>query len=316
MMQYRTLGRTGLRVSLAGLGTGGASQIGQATGRTVAESHRLVRTALDLGINIFDTSPNYRNSEELLGGALEGIPRDRYILATKFPPKPRGSDALYEDPEALMHVLEQSLKHLRVDTIDILQYHMVYPNEYRAVIDRFHPIALRAQEQGKVRFLGITETVAGDPTHEMLPMALAEDLFDVLMVKYGILNQRAKEKVLPMARERNVGVFVMASVRTSLRNPAEAVAHISRFIDEGLLDIPKPSLDDPLGLGRVGEAVPSLTRAAYQFAAAPEAVSTVLIGTGNEEHLRANVADILGPRLSEAQLAYLRKTYGRLAWSA
>ena len=111
-------------------------------------------------------------------------------------------------------------------------------------------------------------------------------------------------------------VSVMASVRTSLRHPAEAVERITGFVEQGLLEIPRPSTDDPLGLAPVGEPLPSLTRAAYQFAAAHEAVSTVLIGTGSADHLRANVADLLGPGLSWAQMAYLREAYGRLAWNA
>ena len=109
---------------------------------------------------------------------------------------------------------------------------------------------------------------------------------------------------------------IMASVRTSLRNPREAVATITRFIDEGLLDAPRPSVDDPLGLGATGQAIPSLTRAAYQFAADHGAVSSVLVGTGNPDHLRANVADLLGGRLPQAQFDYLRRVYGRLAWNA
>ncbi|MBM3189250.1 MAG: aldo/keto reductase [Chloroflexi bacterium] len=315
-MHYRTLGRTGLRVSVAGLGTGGASQIGQATGRTAADSQRVVRTALDLGINVFDTSPNYRESEALLGKALEGVPRDRYILATKFPPKPRGSDALYDDPDALMRVLDESLRHLRTETIDVLQYHGVAASDYPEVVKRFQPVALRAQEMGKIRFVGITETAAGDLRHEMLTMALEDDLWDAIMVKYGILNQTAEATVLPMARARDVGVFVMASVRTSLRGPQEAVERITRFIEEGLLDIPRPTTADPLGLGALGEPRTDVTRVAYQFAAAHEAVSTVLVGTGNVEHLRANVADILAPGLPQSQLAFPRQTYGRLAWNA
>ena len=292
-MEYRTLGRTGLRVSVAGLGTGGASKLGQSAGLSASESHRIVRTALNLGINVFDTSPGYGASEELLGGALAGVPRDRYVLATKFQP---GWDRLGEDPQALTRSLENSLRRLRVEAVDVLQYHGVKPHEYRTVVERFHPVVLRAQQAGKVRFLGITATAAGDPENEMLPMALEDDLFDCIMVKFGILNQSARRKVFPMALQRNVGVFVMASVRQSLRKPSEAVARINGFIDEGLLAIPRPSLDDPLGLARPGEPVPSLTRAAYQFAAESEAVSTVLIGTGGVDHLKTNVADILGPR--------------------
>jgi aryl-alcohol dehydrogenase-like predicted oxidoreductase len=311
-MQYRTLGRTGLSVSLAGLGTGGASQLGQSTGRTEAESHRVVRTALDLGINIFDSSAGYRDSEALLGGALEGVPRERYVLATKFQPG-RGEEL--KDASSLTEQLDRSLRRMCVDYVDVFQYHGVPPSSYRRTIERFHELALRAQQAGKVRFIGITETVAEDPHHEMLRMALEDDLFDTIMIKYGILNQSGAQVVLPMAQERQVGVFVMAAVRTSLRNPEEAVARLNGFIDEGRLDVSRPILADPLGLGRTGDPVPSLTRAAYQFAAAHQAVSAVLIGTGNAEHLKANVADLLASPMTEAQFGYLRETYGHLDWT-
>lgn len=313
-MIYRTLGRTGLKVSLAGLGTGGAARIGQSAGIPPEESQHLVRAALELGINTFDTSPSYGGSEELLGAALKGIARDRYVIATKF--QPHEGNMLRKDPEALTVQLEQSLRRLGVETIDVLQYHGIAAHEYSETIERFHPVALRAKRAGKVRFIGITETVARDATHQMLVQALNDDLYDAFMIKYGILNQSAEREIYPLAVEHNVGVFVMASVRTSLRNPAEAVACLNQFIDRGLLPVPRPTLDDPLGLAAVSRPVPSLTRAAYQFAAAHPAVSTVLVGTGNQAHLRANVADITAEPLGAPHMDYLRRTYGGLAWTA
>ncbi len=313
-MLYRTLGRTGLGVSLAGLGTGGASRLGQGTGQSVAESHRVVHTALDLGINLFDTSPAYGGSEELLGGALSNTPRDRYVIATKFQPHKGGA---LLPAEALDEQLETSLRLLRVDALDVLEYHAIAPDEYTEVIVRYHEAALRAKRAGKVRFLGITETVSGDANHAMLAQALRDDLFDVIMVKYGILNQQAEREVFPLALEHNVGVLIMASVRTSLRNNAEAVACLERFIAEGLLPADAaPALSDPLGLTKTGDLAHPLTRAAYQFAAAPEAVSSVLIGTGNADHLRANVSELFGPPLTPAQFAHLRQTFGHLAWNS
>ncbi len=311
-MRYRKLGRTGLDVSLVGLGTGGPSQLGQATGRSPAESFRVVHTALDLGINILDTSPAYRESEALLGQALRGIPRDRYILATKFSPHMAAPDA---GPEALTEQLEDSLRNLSTDHIEVLQYHGIAPEEYRAIVDRFHPAALEAQRQGKIGYIGITETMGTDVYHEMLEMALQEDLFDTFMVHYSILNQLAERKVFPMAQERNVGVFVMGPVRQSLRTSEEAASRINYFIDQGWLDIPRPDVGDPLGMGRVSEPTPNVTRVAYRFAAAHPAVSTVLVGTGNPDHLRANVEDILSGELTSEELAYLRETYGSLAWN-
>ncbi|MGI6368308.1 MAG: aldo/keto reductase [Anaerolineae bacterium] len=310
-MLYRTLGRTGLQVSLVGLGTGGPSQLGQSTGRSADESYAVVRAALDLGINILDTSPAYRSSEQLLGEALVGVPRDRYILATKFNPGRVAPDA---GPDAFTAQLEDSLRYLRTDYIDVLQYHGVAPDAYRSIIDRFHPAALRAQEQGKIGYIGITETMGTDVRHEMLEMALQEDLFDTFMVHYGILNQLAENRVYPLAQARNVGVFVMGPVRMSLRTPEEAVARLTYFIQQGWLDIPIPSAEDPLGMAHVSEPTRDLTRVAYRFAAAHPAVSTMLVGTGNPEHLRHNVEDVLSGTLSEDELAYLRHTYGTLAW--
>ncbi len=308
-MEYRILGRTGLCVSLARLGSGGASRLGQAAGLAAGASHRIVRRALDLGINLFDTSPAYGESEELLGGALQGVSRDAYVLATKFPPP-----ADDPDPEALMRVLERSLRRLRVDAVDLLQYHGVAASQYRRVVDRYHAVALRAQQAGKVRFLGITEPGAVDTTHEMLHMALEDDLFDTIMVKYGILNQSAAKRTLPEARRRNVGVLVMAAVRTSLRTPAEAVARLKEIRGEGVVNVAHATLADPLGIEEATGSPIRLTAAAYQFAAQDRAVSSVLIGTGNMEHLEQNVNDLLSGTLTEDQARYLRRAYGRLTW--
>ena len=311
-MLYRELGRTHLKVSVAGLGTGGPARIGQSAGLSAAESHRLVRVALDLGINILDTSPSYGHSEELLGGALAGVPRDRYVLATKFPPYREG--AVVQDPEALTRALEDSLRKMHVEYIDVLQYHGVRPGSYREVVERFLPATLRAKEQGKIGYVGITETVVDDPEHEMLAAALQEDLFDTCMIKHGILNQAASRKVLPLCARHNVGVFVMASVRRSLRNAEEALVTFQEMEAQGLLTGLLPTADDPLGIGQAGQPVPPLTRAAYQFAAQSQAVSTVLVGTGRIAHLKQNVADILSPALSDAQMAHLQHTFGHLCW--
>lgn len=310
-MRYRKLGRTGLDVSLIGLGTGGPSQLGQSTGRTPSESARVVHAALDLGINILDTSPAYRESEKLLGQALQGVPRQRYILATKFNPRRSGPDS---GPDAFARQLEDSLRYLRTDHIEVLQYHGIAPTEYRSFIDRFHPAALEAQRQGKIGYIGITEAMGTDVRHDMLEMALKDDLFDTFMIRYGILNQLAERRIFPMALERKVGVFVMGPVRMSLRTPEEAVSHINHFIDQGWLDIPRPDPSDPLRLGEVSQPTADVTRVAYRFAAAHPAVSTMLVGTGNPDHLRANVEDVLSGDLTDAEIAYLRETYGNLAW--
>src|SRR4030088_1368782 len=90
-MQYRTLGRTGLNVSLLGLGSGGASRLGQRYNLSTSETARLVKRALDAGVNLIDPAPSYSESETLLGEALSGVPRAQYVLCTKFQPNQGGA---------------------------------------------------------------------------------------------------------------------------------------------------------------------------------------------------------------------------------
>src|SRR5438132_693473 len=84
-MIYRTLGRTGLKVSIMGMGTGGGPDpLGQKSGRPESEMHALLHRAYDLGVNFFDTSPGYMESEVILGRALQSLPRDRIVISTKI----------------------------------------------------------------------------------------------------------------------------------------------------------------------------------------------------------------------------------------
>jgi L-galactose dehydrogenase len=136
-MIRRRLGRTGLDVSLVSLGTGGPSVLGQSQGLPEAESHRLVRRALDLGINLIDSAAGYRESEVILGRALRGVPRERYVLATKFSPL-QGNEAK-TDPEEAARSLERSLQRLQMEYVDVFQFHGVTPATYRRVIDTFYP---------------------------------------------------------------------------------------------------------------------------------------------------------------------------------
>src|SRR5215468_11598512 len=103
-MEYTILGWSGLKVSIAGLGCGGASRLGQAAGKSEQESIAIVRLALDLGINLFDTAEAY-GTETIVGKALAGVPRDQVIISTKKqPPSSSHPDPVGE----LTRGLEQS----------------------------------------------------------------------------------------------------------------------------------------------------------------------------------------------------------------
>ena len=307
-MLYRTLGRTGLRVSLLGVGTGGPSNFGQRSGVPEADIHRLVRQALDAGVNIFDTAAGYRESEAILGRALQGVPRDRYYLATKFTPEQDGEVVA---PGDVVASVERSLTRLRTDSVEILQFHGVRPSLYRTVMERLLPTVEKLRDQGKCRWLGITEQYGEDGAHEMLQMALADDHFATAMVGYNLLNHSADRLVYPRCLERNVGVFVMFAVRRVLAVPERLEETIAGLKRRGLLAadaVPERRPLDWLVHGNVD----SLTGAAYKFTAMHPAVSTVLSGTANLEHFQRNLRALDDPTLPPADYARVHELFGNI----
>ena len=312
-MKYRTLGRTQLKVSVASLGTGGPSRLGQKTHADERRSHQVVNRALELGINLFDTAANYSDSEAILGRALKGVARDSYLLATKFSPDPN-EDGQIIGPTELVQSCERSLERLQVDTIDIFQFHGVLPGNYTEVVERLYPTAQRLQEQGKVRFLGITEYFYHDVEHKMLDLALVDDVWDTIMVKYGILNMLAEKSVLPTAREKSVGVMNMSPVRVKMTRPDQLRGVLASWKEKGL--IPPDCLPDenPFGFLVKGD-VESAVQAGYKFGIGHPAVDTLLFGTGSIEHLEENVQTILGSGLEDDDVATLHDIFGDVAES-
>lgn len=308
-MKYRQLGRTGLSVSVMGIGTGGPSMFGQKTGATEDQTHALVQRALELGINFFDSSAEYGNSEQLLGCALRDVPRDEYLLATKFLPVPIGEDTVVE-PQLVIDSVETSLRRLQVECIDIMQFHGVRPEHYEAVVDRLLPVSQKLREQGKFRFLGISETYARDPHHEMLPQALAEGTFDTAMVGYNMLSPGA-EAVLPACRDGDVGVICMVAVRRALSRPERLLECLDDAGRRGVIDRSLLPSQDPLAW-LVRDHVESLPAAGYKYVAAHPAIGTVLSGTSRIEHLEANVRAILGPPLPATDMARLLQVFGNV----
>lgn len=305
-MEYRTLGRTGLRVSVLGIGTGGPSQFGQNSGVPETDVSRMVRRALALGVNFFDTAAGYGESEAILGRALTGVPRDEYVLATKVQV---ARDEWTATPEDVVATVELSLERLRVDVIDIMQFHGVKPEDYARTIEIFLPVMARLQEQGKFRFLGVSETYSQDFRHEMFPMALADDHFDTAMVGYNMISPTAERRVLPMCLERNVGVICMVAVRRALSRPEVLAERIAYAKKTGLIERDSVPDEDPLGWLVKGH-VTSLPAAAYKYVASHPAMGTVLTGTANIDHLESNVKAILGPPLPDDDVARLRGVFG------
>lgn len=304
-MKYRRLGRTGLEVSVMGIGTGGPSQFGQKTGVPEAEVAALVRRALELGINFFDSSAAYGESESRLGRALRDVPREDYVLATKFLPV---RDGEVVSPGTVVESVERSLERLQVDVIDIMQFHGVKPDDYERVMEGLLPTVQKLQAQGKFRFMGISETYGQDPHHQTVPRALEEGVFDTVMVGYNLLSPGAEE-LLPACQEKGVGVVCMVAVRKGLSRPDYLLERLADAGRRGVIEREALPAEDPLGW-LVGGEVESLPAAGYKYVAAHPAISTVLSGTANVEHLEANVRAILGARLPEEDVERLRQVFG------
>ena len=307
-MKYRTLGRTGLEVSIIGIGGGGPTQLGQKTGVGQDGVDNLVRRALDLGINFFDTSAAYGESETILGRALKGIPRDEYILATKFHPAHGGKGDVVT-PDDVVFSVEQSLERLQVDYVDVMQWHGVRAHQYHEAIENLGPTVDKLKDQGKFRFIGITETYAQDPKHEMFSQALKDDLFDTAMVGYNLLSPTPEHEILPKCQELNIGVIGMVAVRRALSRPDHLKEQIARAVERGLIAKDAFDSEDPLGW-LVRDHVTSLPSAGYKYVNAHPAMSVVLSGTANIDHLEENVKSILGPPLPDEDMARLRSVFG------
>lgn len=311
-MQYRPLGKTDLHLSLLSLGTGGARRFGQAQGMTQTHQNALVRQAFDLGVNYFDTSENYDSSEEILGRALDGISRDQYVLSTKWAMYKDEQTA--DDPQQLIDTVERSLKRLRTDYIDIMMFHGILADIYHEVVDRFYPTMQRLKDEGKIRCIGFSEAFVADPAHEAIALGMKThpDLWDVVMLKYGILNQVAADEILPLALQHGVGILNMAAVRIKLPDPVLLEALIADWKARKLIPADALPASDPLGF-LVHDEVDSVISAGYKFAADHEAVATVLTGTATISHLVQNARALENPALCVADTERLKKLFGHIA---
>jgi aryl-alcohol dehydrogenase-like predicted oxidoreductase len=308
-MEYTTLGKTGLKVSVVGLGCGGPSRLGM---RDNADSQEravgIVREAIDLGVNFIDTAQNY-GTEGVVGKAMAGIPRDRLVISTK---KTLPDPGQRSPEDEIKKGLEQSLKHLGTDYIDVYHLHGVEPKDYDFAKEQLMPAMRRLREQGKIRFIGVTEGFVQDPSHQMLQQSLNEDLWDVVMVGFNLLNPSARRRVFSTARDKGVGVLNMFAVRRALSQPDRLKTIVADLIQKGALSPGAMNVKDPVDFMLKESSAQTLPEVAYRFCRHEPGVDVVLTGTGNPEHLRANVQSILKPALPEPVLEKLEATFGNL----
>ena len=294
-MDYTKLGRTGLRVSVMGIGCGGPSRLGQRSGKPDTESIAVIRRAIDSGINFFDTAEAY-GTEELLGKAIKTVERQSVILSSK---KTTQEHITARD---LQQSLEDSLKRLDTDYIDIYNLHGVLHEDYDYLVSEIYPLMVKMRDQGKIRFLGITEEFNRDTNHVMLERALKDDIWDVVMVGFNILNQSARDSVLKSTLEKDVGVLVMFAVRLALSKPERLKQVIDELIRNKKINPSSINVENPLGFLVHENGAVSLTDAAYRFCRYEPGTHVILSGTGNADHLEQNIASFSRPVLPEEDI--------------
>jgi len=307
-MEYTTLGKTELKVSVAGLGCGGFSRVGQGTGRSEAESIALIRQALDLGVNFIDTAQAYQ-TEGLVGRALQGRRRDEVVISTKVQVQ---REKKVQTPEQVVDALENSLRQLKVDCVDVFHLHGVPPGVYTQAVETLVPALVKEREKGKFRFLGVTEVPPNDPTQEMLPRAVQEGCFEVVMLAFHMLHQRAREKIFVHTQAKGIGVLNMFAVRLLFSEPGRLKRVVDGLAAEGRVPEGLAGEEDPLRFLMHPEGARNVIDAAYRYCRHEPAVDVVLFGTGNEAHLKANVDSILSGPLPEEDVARVRALFGAL----
>ncbi len=326
-MDYRTLGRTGLRVSALGFGCGDVG--GLIVRGAPADRERAVARALELGINYFDTAPSYGDgrSEQNLGQALRALKAEVHV-GTKVRLTPA---RLAEIPDAITRSLDESLRRLGRERVDLLQLHNPVTLERRAgsvaaqdVLDAIAPTLSRLVAQGKTRFCGFT--ALGDTA--ALLRVIDAGVLDTAQVCYNLLNPSAAHEVpagfpahdfgrlLLRCRARHVGAIVIrvlaagALSGVDARHPiaAPAVAPIASGADYAT------DVRHARTLGALVEEgyVENLVEAGLRFALAAEGVSIVLLGYSSLEQLEYAAACVAKGPLPPAPLACLPGLWDRL----
>lgn len=203
-MHYRTLGSTGLNVSVIGIGTW---QFGGEWGKQFAqdEADAMFARGHELGLNLIDTAECYGDhlSESLIGKAIEGK-RDQWILATKFGHKFHGPFDRTEPrrPSDVIDQLVESLKALRTDHVDLMQYHSWGDDQF--FNDGVLEVLLRAKEQGLFRFLGNSVGSNGN----VKQVTASRDMqIEAIQIIYNRLDRKPEDEVFGVCKQQNLGVL-------------------------------------------------------------------------------------------------------------
>ncbi len=316
MITYRPLGRTGLNVSTLSMGSGGHNRLGQSSDPplTEPEMHRLVHRVFDLGINLFDTSPGYLESEAILGRAFRTMPRDRFFVSTRvvLSGRDEGNHTFFATPAEITESIETSLRHLNLDEIDVALIAATERAGFDHQLNELLPVLERLCQQGKIRFLGSSETALSDGAHAWLRAALPTGKLDVIMIAHSMLNQSAQLTVFPYCREHDVGIMNIFSVRNIFKDPSRLAITIEELQRHELLD---ETIDpgSPFDFLLVDPEIDSLVEAAYRYVVYTEGVTTAVCSAVTLDKIEQNIRSIAKGPLPEMYVKQINRLFGHLS---
>jgi len=271
-METRMLGKTGLRVPIVSFG---ASSLGQEF-RPVSleESLRSVRVALDCGLNLIDTSPFYGRgmSEVLLGVALRGVPREQYLLCTKL----GRYDLNHFDFSAkrVAESIDVSLHRLGTDHLDICLCHDIEFVEMQQIVDETLPALRKAQQQGKVRFIGLS----GYPM-KIFRFVLDRAPVDVILSynQYTLQNTCLAD-LIPFLRQKGVGIMNAGPFSARLLTNAP--------LPKWLKEPPEVKAAAVRAAQHCAAQGVDIAQVALQFSVSNPEIATTVAGSANPENIK------------------------------
>jgi L-galactose dehydrogenase len=278
-MHYRKLGGTGLNVSVLSFGASSLGGVFRTTDDS--ESIRAVHTALDLGMNFIDVSPYYgaTRAESVLGRALAGVPRDRYILATKV--GQYGEGQFDFSAARVTRSLDESCGRLGVDYIDLLQCHDIEFADLNQIVDETLPALVKLRQAGRIGHIGIT----GLPL-KIFPAVLdraAPGVVETILsfCRYE-LNDTALDSLIPYFQRKGIGIINASPTGMGLLTERGVPAW--HPAPPAMVKGARAAVDYCKSVGA------DIVKLAVQFCVAHPGIATTLIGSANPENIRKNIA--------------------------
>lgn len=288
-MEKRTLGKTGMVVTV--LGFGGA-EIGfeNAAYETVEP---LLNSALDAGLNLIDTAECYKDSEEMIGRAVSGR-RDDYLLFTKTG---HSDDNDHWNPKKMAEGIGRSLQRLRTDRVDLIQLHSCSEELLRK--GEVIQVLERAREAGKTRFIGYS----GDSSAARY--AVECGAFDTLQTSVSIADQESIALSVPLARERGMGVIAKRPIANAAwKTGAKPASPYHHTYWERL---------EQLQYDFLKSGAESAIATALRFTLSVPGVDTAIVGTKNPERWKQNATLANQGQLDPAQFQAIRERWLQVA---